>query len=75
MGIRNLQFQHFLLTSFSDLEPGVASGEGLGHLEEPAPCILLQVHVVLLVILVHHLGIEALDVEAILLSVTIMMVN
>ena len=40
------------------LEPGVATGERLRHFEEPSPCILLQIHVVLLVIFVHHLRLQ-----------------
>ena len=40
------------------LEPGVAAGERLRHFEEPSPCILLQIHVVLLVIFVHHLRLQ-----------------
>jgi len=40
------------------LEPGVAAGERLRHFEEPSPCILLQIHVILLVIFVHHLRLQ-----------------
>ena len=38
------------------VEPGV--GVGLGDLQKPPPCVLLQVHVVLLVIFVHHLSLQ-----------------
>jgi len=41
-----------------DLEPRVAPGEGLRHLQEATPRVLLQVHVILLVVLVHHLGLQ-----------------
>jgi len=40
------------------LKSGVAASECFWHLEEPAPRILLQIHVVLLVVLVHHLRLQ-----------------
>lgn len=40
------------------LGPEVPGTESLGDLEEPAPGILLEVHVILLVVLVHHIGQE-----------------
>ena len=40
------------------LRPKVPAAEGLGDLEEPAPGVLLEVHVILLLVLVHHVGQE-----------------
>ena len=40
------------------LGPEVPAAEGLGDLEEPAPGVLLEVHVILLLVLVHHVGQE-----------------
>ena len=40
------------------LGPEVPAAEGLRDLEEPAPGVLLKVHVILLLVLVHHVGQE-----------------
>jgi len=42
------------------LEPGtgVATSKSFRDLQKSSPCILLEIHVVLLVVLVHHLGPE-----------------
>jgi len=41
-----------------NLKPGVSSGEGFRDLEEPSPRVLLEIHVILFIVLVHHLGLE-----------------
>jgi len=59
------------------LEPVVAAGESLGHLEESSTSILLQIHVVFFIVFVHHLGLEfsLLQVVRINLAETLIEVN